>query len=768
MDSDQTRPRAHRSTRLAATAVAMIAAIACAPSAAIAKQPGRRAYARIHSACATPKPRHAACLALVRTQVPATEAGEPGVTPFALQAHAASAGPAGGLTPAELASAYGYDPSGAASGQTIGIVDAFDDPNIEADLATFDSQYGLRACTEANKCFKKVGQTGSTTLLPSADTTGWSAEVALDVEAAHSACPNCAILLVEAENTLLSNLGASVQRAVSMGATVVSNSYGGPEGTPSSTEEADYNHPGVVIAAATGDLGYDGWVERKENHVPPQRPNLPAALSSVVAVGGTTLELTEGGQREDETVWNGNEEFGQSPFIEGASGGGCSTLFAAPPWQQDVTGFALTGCGTKRMVGDIAAVADPRTGFDIFDSYNCGARCEEFRRGASWLTIGGTSLATPLISGMYGLAGGDGGVTYPAAALYGHLGDASTFDVTEGGNGVCDAEGFSCGANEAFGYRMDCEATTACNAAPGFDGPTGVGTPASLALFKPLAPKGSIAPPAKAVAHEAASFSGTASDPNPGGGASGFGTYAWGWGDGSESSGQAPTHTFAAAGEYTVTMTYTDRYGIKAAPVSVKVAVAERTAKEIEEETATNKKAEEEAAKKKAEEEAAARKKAEELAARIVEENAPARAAEEAARKAAESHAASGQGVAGFRSSADPDAKLSGLGLQAGASGAFTLKISCPAGESSCEGTVTVRTAAAVPASAHIRILTLASASFKVAGGKTVLVKLRLSAKARALLKRRHSLRVKVTIAAHDPEGASHSDVATATLRRHG
>jgi PKD repeat protein len=745
--------------RLAFIAVALAVIVVCGSSStATAKQPGRRAYARIHSVCALPKPRHAACLALVRTQVPATEANTPGVTPFTLHSNAASAGPAGGLTPAELASAYGYDPSGAASGQTIGIVDAFDDPNIESDLGKFDSQYGLRACTEADGCFKKVGQTGSTTLLPSADTTGWSAEIALDVEAAHSACPNCRILLIEAENSLFSNLGVAVQRAVSMGATVVSNSYGGPEGTPTPAEEADYNHPGVVIAAATGDLGYDGWVERKEGHVPPQRPNLPAALSSVVAVGGTTLELTEGGQREDETVWNGNEEFGQFPFVEGASGGGCSTLFAAPPWQQDATGFALTGCGTKRTVGDVAAVADPRTGFDIFDSYDCGVKCEEFRDGASWLTIGGTSLATPLISGMYALAGGADGVTYPAAALYGHLGDASTFDVTEGGNGICDAEGFSCGANTAFGYRMDCEGTTACNAAPGFDGPTGVGTPASLALFKPLAPKGSITPPASAVVHEPASFSGAASDPNPGGSASGLGTYAWNWGDGSEGSGVTPTHAFAASGEYTVTMTYTDRYGLKAAPVSVKIAVAERTAKEIEEEAAAKQRAEGEA-KRKAEQEALGEKAAEEAAAR-------ARAAEEAARRAAESHAASGQGVAVFRSSADPDVTLAGLSLKASASGAFTLKISCPAGESSCEGTVTVRTAAAV--SARARVLTLTGASFKLAGGKTVLVKLHLNAKARALLKQKHHLRVKITIAAHDPAGASHSTVATATLRGHG
>ncbi len=131
-------------------------------------------------------------------------------------------------------------------------------------------------------------------------------------------------------------------------------------------------------------------------------------------------------------------------------------------------------------------------------------------------------------------------------------------------------------------------------------------------------------------------------------------------------------------------MTYTDRYGLKAAPVSVKVAVAEPTAKEIEEAKTKTKAEEEAAAKTKVEQEALDRKAAEELAGRIAEQSSQARAAEEAARRAAESHAASGQGVAVFKSSADPDAKLAGLSLKASASGAFTLSISCPAGESSC------------------------------------------------------------------------------------
>jgi PKD repeat protein len=787
MDSDQRRPRAHKSIRFVlATLVTLLATAVLNPLSALAKPPvDGSGYARIKSVCGAPEPGDASCFALVRQPAAVAEASDRGVHKLKLS-DGAAAGPAGGLTPSDLASAYGYEPSVGGSGQTLAIVDAFDDPNIESDLGEFDSHYGLPVCTAANKCFEKVNQEGSAAPLPGADETGWSAEIALDVESAHATCQKCTILLVEARSNSLANLAAGVHEAVALGADEVSNSYGGPEGGTFG-EAADYSDPDRVILAASGDWGYNGWLAPEEF---PEAPNLPSSLPSVVSVGGTTLTLDETGKRLTETVWNGNGPENEFEFEEGASGGGCSLSWSAPPWQQSTDSFAATGCGSKRSAVDVSADADPLTGFDIFDSDDCGKRCEEFRRGKSWITLGGTSLSTPLVAGMYALAGGSNGISNPALTLYGHQGDSSLFDVRQGGNGFCDDNGAACGIDgelEEFleePFRIDCEGTTACNATTGFDGPSGVGAPSSLGLFKPAIPVGAITPPAKAVAGAPAGFSAAAtSDPYPGAGVTA--SYAWSWGDGTESSGQTPTHTFALSGEYTVTMTYTDRYGLKAAPVSVKVAVAERTAKETEEaatkkkaeeEAAAKRKAEEETAKKKAEEEAKTKseqealgkKAAEEQAGRLVEESARARAAEEAARRAAESHAASGQGVAVFKSSADPDVTLAGLSLNASASGAFTLKISCPVGETSCEGTVTVRTAAAVPASARVRILALAVASFKLAGGKTAIVKLHLNARARALLGRRHRLRVKVTIAAHDPAGASHSSVATATLRRRG
>ena len=219
---------------------------------------------------------------------------------------------------------------------------------------------------------------------------------------------------------------------------------------------------------------------------------MPAALPTVVSVGGTSLKLNENGTRNSETVWNDNgprDEVGlETKKRKARRGGGCSTLFTAPPWQQNVAGWAATGCGTKRLDNDIAAVADPYTGFDIYDSYNCGRSCEEHGGGEGWETIGGTSLSSPIVAAIYALAGGGGGVSYPAATLYSHLGQSSAlYDVTEGGNGYCDGErrgrAVSRPSTNTYG-SIDCEGTTACDAAAGFDGPSGVGTPKGLGGFK--------------------------------------------------------------------------------------------------------------------------------------------------------------------------------------------------------------------------------------------------------------------------------------------
>jgi hypothetical protein len=307
---------------------------------------------------------------------------------------------------------------------------------------------------------------------------------------------------------------------------------------------------------------------------------------------------------------------------------------------------------------------------------------------------------------------------------------SAVHDVTEGGNGFCDAAPESaCRHPDALGalfeglaFHVDCEYTTACDAAPGFDGPSGVGTPNSLSLFKPLLPIAAIAAPLKLRPGVAASFSAAgSSDPYPGGSIS---SYAWNWGDGSESSGVAPSHAFSAPGPYRVTLTVTDDYGLGSVSATHTVNVS--TPAEIKEE-------EEAAAKKKAEEEAAAKKKAEEEAAKS--QSGP-----------------GGHEVAGFQGSLTPpvpDARLAGTSLQVSSTGAVVVRISCPAGETSCEGTVTLRTLGAVLADSgraarrRAAVLTLATGPFTVAGGRVVAVVLHLAARARALLSGSHVLRAR-------------------------
>ncbi len=476
-----------RRVKVAAAAAAVVAAIMVLGGVGAVRawastpvvEPGTL-YAQVRQICPAPKPDDASCFALALVPAPASA---PGAGPYVAGGGALSRGPAGGLTPSDLASAYGFLPSIGGIGQTVAVVDTYDDPDIEQDLGTFDRQYGLPACTESNGCFEKVSQTGSSTSLPAADTVGWSVEESLDVETVHSVCESCKILLVEADSESLADLATAANEAVTLGATEVSNSYGALETEIGESEQAAYDHPGVVVTAASGDFGYLNWDYVAAFLKAPARPDAPASLPTVVAVGGTSLQLKSSGARKSESVWNDSGRPTHKEFKRfSATGGGCSTVFTAPAWQQSVPGWASTGCGTKRLANDIAAVADPYTGFDVYDSY---AYEPEFTPG--WVTLGGTSLSSPLVAALYGLAGDSYGVSYPAASLYAHLGESSAlYDVTKGGNGYCDGEEPGpCGEptiNEEFG-DIDCGGTTTCDAAAGFDGPSGVGTPNGLAAL---------------------------------------------------------------------------------------------------------------------------------------------------------------------------------------------------------------------------------------------------------------------------------------------
>ena len=394
---------------VAATGLASLALVgATAPAAGAAPTPAQPAGKHAVRVC-TQAVTGASCQAL-RVD-PATSGS--GVSP-------AAATPSG-LFPADLQSAYKLPSATAGAGRTVAIVDAFDDPAAESDLGVYRSQFGLPACTTANGCFRKVGQTGSTTSLPRKNAS-WAEEISLDVDMVSATCPLCHILLVEANSNSFANLGAAVNTAARLGATAISNSYGGSDASDS-TNGAFYNHPGVAVTASSGDGGFG--VE------------YPASSSFVVAVGGTSLRKAAGTTRGwTESAWSG-------------AGSGCSAFNTAIPSAASFN----TGCA-RRAVADVSAVADPNTGVAVYDSV-------PFQGFSGWLVFGGTSASSPIIASVYGLAGN--AATIDANDFpYQHAG--SLFDVTTGSNGTCSP-------------------SQLCTARAGWDGPTGLGTPNGTGAF---------------------------------------------------------------------------------------------------------------------------------------------------------------------------------------------------------------------------------------------------------------------------------------------
>src|SRR5438094_4297748 len=178
-------------------------------------------------------------------------------------------------------------PSGGGAGQTVAIVDAFDNPNAEADLAVYRAQFGLSECTTANGCFTKVNQDGLPSPLP-APNAGWAAEISLDLQMVSATCPNCRILLVESNDNINLNLYTAVNTAVSMGAKFVSNSYGGVEDPSQLDADAFFSHPGVAITVSSGDSGFG--------------VSYPASSQYVTAVGGTSLNHSSNARGWAESV----------------------------------------------------------------------------------------------------------------------------------------------------------------------------------------------------------------------------------------------------------------------------------------------------------------------------------------------------------------------------------------------------------------------------------------------------------------------------------
>jgi Subtilase family len=328
-----------------------------------------------------------------------------------------------GYGPADIESAYHLSPS-AGAGKTVAIVDAYDDPNAEADLAAYRAHYGLPACTTANGCFTKVNQNGETANLPVPD-PGWGVEISLDIDAVSAACPSCKILLVEANSSSLADLIPGVRTAARLGADAISNSYGSHgEFSGEQTLERYYKDLPVPFVVASGDYGYGNGA------ILIGSVSYPAASRYAVAVGGTSLTRADDARGWSESVWDGATS-------------GCSAYIHKPGWQKDKL------CGMRTVV-DVSAVADVKTGLAVYDTFGYNG----------WLQVGGTSLATPIVSSVYAMGGAP--KTPYASGLY--ASPDGLFDVVGGSNGQC-------------------QETYLCDGVPGYDSPTGLGTPDGTSAF---------------------------------------------------------------------------------------------------------------------------------------------------------------------------------------------------------------------------------------------------------------------------------------------
>jgi autotransporter-associated beta strand protein len=338
-----------------------------------------------------------------------------------------------GLSPSQIRHAYGFEQilfnndsvTGDGTGQTIAIVDAYNNPQIANDLSQFDATFGIAAPPS----FTKVAQDGSAHF--PLGNTGWGFEEAIDVEWAHAIAPGAAILLVEANSAQLQDLDTAVDYARQQtGVVVVSMSYGNPEFSGETSDDAFFTtptgHAGVTFVAATGDHGKPGYY--------------PAMSPNVVAVGGTVLTTDSAGDYLGETGWGG-------------SGGGISQYETQPTYQAGV----VTQSSTNRTIPDVAMDSAPPSGVSVYDAYSEGA-------ATPWVDAAGTSVAAPCWSATIAVAdqgrtvaglGTLDGPTETLPALY-QLSSQAFHDITKGNNGFA--------------------------AGPGYDLVTGLGTPVANLL----------------------------------------------------------------------------------------------------------------------------------------------------------------------------------------------------------------------------------------------------------------------------------------------
>ena len=323
-----------------------------------------------------------------------------------------------GLSPKQVRTAYGFNAIAAqGKGQTIAIVDAYDDPRIEADLAVFNKEFGLPACTTANTCFKKIYAKNKK---PKTD-AGWAGEIALDVEWAHAMAPQAKIILVEAASDSIDDLFQAVAVATHSGANVVSMSWGAAEFSEQTLYDELFANPRITFTASSGDSG-TGTI-------------YPASSPNVLAVGGTTLEVDTYGNYQGETAWSG-------------SGGGVSTVETWPVYQSTLP---IPQANNMRGIPDVAYNADPETGFSVYSSVPGDG-------GIGWQVVGGTSAGAPQWAALIALANcslptnlGNTVNHQLYTAANPTAGQYTTYfnDITNGSNGDC---GFHCSAQDGYDY----------------------------------------------------------------------------------------------------------------------------------------------------------------------------------------------------------------------------------------------------------------------------------------------------------------------------
>ena len=494
------------------------------------------------------------------------------LTPEAGAAPMASSGVVATYTPAQIRAAYGLPAlpaSGAAlsaaqaaqlgAGQTIYIVDAQDDPNVAAELAAFNQKFGLPVCStkaiasnanlplaaaSASACELSVvysTASGAMTSTRPAYDSGWATEIALDVQWTHATAPLARIVLIEVADSSYDTLLSGVKLANAMGPGIVSMSFGGPESSGTTASETTFSQANMTYLAATGDSGAGvSW---------------PAVSAHVLAVGGTTLSYSGSGMRS-EVAWSN-------------TGGGVSQYTPTPAYQSS----AVPGMGTPthRTVADVAFNADPKSGQYV-------AVMAQGATAASWLSVGGTSLATPQWAGVIAIANalraqsGKAALGAPHAVLYEQIATvpgtyASNFaDILTGSNGSC----------------------VACSAKTGYDQLTGLGTPNAASLLGALS--GATITTAPVVA--SASISGTAGTPlsfTVSSSAADPVSYVLSGAPGGMTISSAGAVAWAApaAGTYAVTVTATDSknglkgsgvYTVVIAPLSAPVLTAQTVA----------------------------------------------------------------------------------------------------------------------------------------------------------------------------------------------